>query len=121
MHTSTRLILTALAVSLVSYAQLAPSRPIGEANPQQPAQRPIGEANPQQPQQPGAPSPAAQNAPESNAPRLAPNGGMMLDNVSLVDFISIIAKQLKLNYVLDPGVAGRVSVFTYGEIKPVDL
>jgi general secretion pathway protein D len=52
---------------------------------------------------------------------MAPNGGMMLNNVSLVDFIGIIAGQLKINYVLDPLVQGRVSVFTYGEVKPVDL
>jgi general secretion pathway protein D len=103
-----------LAASLVLSAQLAPSRPVGvppdQPTPQQPA-----------PGQPAAANPADQNAPQSNAPRLAPNGGMILDNVSLVDFIDILAKQLKINYIRDPGVQGRVSVFTYGEVKPVDL
>jgi general secretion pathway protein D len=118
-ETPTRLIVTALAVSTVSLAQLAPSRPVGGQDQPQPPQ--------QQQQQPGQPAgqsaadAARQNPPASNAPRLAPNGGMMLNNVSLVDFIGIIASQLKISYVLDPNVQGRVSVFTYGEVKPVDL
>ncbi len=114
MFTPTRLIVTALAVAVLASAQ-APSRPIGEINQQNPPPQP------NQPQQPAPPDPTKDNAPQSNAPRLAPNGGMMLNNVSLVDFIAIVAEQLKINYILDPAVVGRVSVFTYGEIKPVDL
>jgi general secretion pathway protein D len=104
---------TALAASVMLSAQLAPSRPVPQPEPPQTAPG----------QTPGQPATAAQqpNAPESGAPRLAPNGGMMLNNVSLVDFIEILAKQLKITYVLDPRVQGRVSVFTYGDIKPVDL
>jgi general secretion pathway protein D len=116
--TSIRLMMAALAATLVLCAQLAPSRPV--PTPEQAPQQPPPGANPQT-GQPAAQNPAEVNVQASGAPRLAPNGGMMLNNVSLVDFIDILAKQLKISYVLDPNVQGRVSVFTYGEIKPVDL
>ena len=32
----------------------------------------------------------------------------------------MLAKRLKINYILDPAVKGTVSIFTYGEVKPVD-
>jgi general secretion pathway protein D len=34
--------------------------------------------------------------------------------------IDLLAKRLKINYILDPAVKGTVSIFTYGEVKPVD-
>jgi general secretion pathway protein D len=116
-ETSKRLMLMALVGSPALYAQLAPARPIGEINQERQPQQ-----QPQQPnqQQPTAPKPP-DNAPASGAPQLTANGGLMLNNVSLVEFIDILAKQLKLNYILDPGVQGRVTVYTYGEVKPVDL
>src|SRR5438105_2984818 len=110
--TPTRLIVVALAASLVLPAQLAPSRPFETAPP--PQTPPATAAQP-------AANPADQNAPQSNAPQLTSSGGLLLNNVSLVEFIDILAKRLKINYVLDPGVAGRVTVYTYGEVKPVDL
>src|SRR5207249_1510177 len=30
-------------------------------------------------------------------------------------------KMLKINYILDPRVQGKVTIYTYGEVKPVDL
>ncbi len=35
--------------------------------------------------------------------------------------IDILAKRMKINYILDPGVKGSVTIYTYGEVKPVDL
>ncbi|MCS7025544.1 MAG: type II secretion system secretin GspD [Bryobacteraceae bacterium] len=52
----------------------------------------------------------------------SPAGNLVLDlpNASLVDVINILARHLKLNYILDPRVKGTVIVKTYGEIKSVD-
>ena len=46
-----------------------------------------------------------------------------IPNGSLTDFIEAIAgpNGLKLNYYLDSGVKGSVSLFTYGEQRPTDL
>jgi general secretion pathway protein D len=116
---STRLFLTALAVCLALPAQIAPSRPIDQIAPQTPPTPPQQQQTP--PGQPAAPNPAAQNAPPSGAPQLTANGGLMLTNVSLVELIDILARRLKITYLLDPNVVGRVSVYTYGEVKPLDL
>src|SRR6476646_4823249 len=48
-------------------------------------------------------------------------GGVNFDNVSLVAVIDILAQKLKINYILDPKVSGKVTINTYGEIKPVDV
>lgn len=81
---------------------------------------------PQQQQQPAGQSakPAAgapQTAPAIDAPRLTDTGGFLLTNASLTEMIDMLARRLKLNYVIDPGVKGSVSIYTYGEVKPVDL
>ena len=112
-----RLILAALASSAVLSAQVAPSRVIGPPDPaeQQPPKPP-----PPQPQsgQPVATQP--QNAPATNAPRLTDSGAFIMPNASLTEMIDLLAKRLKINYILDPEVQGTVSIFTYGEVKPVD-
>ena len=43
-----------------------------------------------------------------------------MPNASLTEMIDLLAKRLKINYILDPAVQGTVSIFTYGEVKPVD-
>jgi general secretion pathway protein D len=43
-----------------------------------------------------------------------------LNNVSLTEVIDLLARQLKLNYILDPRVRGGVILNTYGEVKDVD-
>ena len=53
--------------------------------------------------------------------RLTENGGFLLPNVSLTEMIDILAKRMKINYILDPGVKGSVTIYTYGEVKAVDL
>ena len=44
-----------------------------------------------------------------------------MPNASLTEMIDLLARRLKINYILDPAVRGTVSIFTYGEVKPVDL
>ena len=89
-----------------------------------PAEEPKPE---QQQQQQPAPQPATAPGTTAAAPsgpppaRLTENGGFLLPNVSLTEMIDILAKRLKINYILDKGVAGSVTIYTYGEVKAVDL
>ena len=62
--------------------------------------------------------------PQAAPPRpngAAPTQAFLLNDVSLTETIDIIAKQLKINYILDPRVKGSATLFTYGEVRPVDL
>ena len=42
-------------------------------------------------------------------------------NCGLLEFVRNIADELKLNYVVDPGVQGVVNILTYGEMRRSDL
>ncbi|HXA48713.1 MAG TPA: type II secretion system secretin GspD [Candidatus Acidoferrum sp.] len=137
-----RLLLMFCALAVPTFAQVAPSKqfvPPGQE--EKPATPPPAQA-PQVPVQaprPGAPAPApgapaaapaqtpatvstpGQQLPPSDAPRLAEPGSFVLPNAPLTEIIDILARRLKINYILDPGVSrGSVSVFTYGEVKQVD-
>src|SRR5579862_7345768 len=70
---------------------------------------------------PGSPAPstAAQTGPAT--PALADSGALVVENVSLIEMIDILARRLKINYVLDPRVNGKVYIHTYGEVKQTDL
>jgi len=83
------------------------------------AQQPPPPAPAPAPQQP-APAAPQQAAPPTQPPQLAANGGFLIPNASLTEMIDILAKRLKINYILDPRVKGTVTIYTYGEIKPVD-
>ena len=113
-----RLVLIVLASSAVLSAQPAPSRVIKPVDDPPPQQQP---ATPQ-PGQPGQPPAAAQqpNVPATDAPRLTDSGAFIMPNASLTEMIDLLAKRLKINFILDPAVRGTVSLFTYGEVKPVD-
>src|SRR5258708_152689 len=63
----------------------------------------------------------AQQAAPPAQPAAGTLGGLNFYNVSLVEVIDILAQKLKINYILDPKVNGRVTINTYGEIKPVDV
>ncbi|MBC8166952.1 MAG: hypothetical protein H7Y20_13920, partial [Bryobacteraceae bacterium] len=63
------------------------------------------------PQTPGAAPPAA--TPGATAP-------INLQNASLREVVDILARQLKINYVLDSRVQGGVTINTYGETKAID-
>jgi general secretion pathway protein D len=47
--------------------------------------------------------------------------GFRLDNADLLQFINLVAGELKLNYLVDPAVKGAVTISTSGELKPADL
>lgn len=47
--------------------------------------------------------------------------GFRLENADLLQFINLVASELKVNYVLDPAVKGSVTISTSGELKPEDL
>jgi general secretion pathway protein D len=47
--------------------------------------------------------------------------GLNLSNASLTEVIDILARDLKINYILDPKVQGRVTINTYGQLRAVDV
>ncbi len=77
-------------------------------------------------QAPPAAAPAA--APQTTAPVAAVTPAesartplLNLQNASLTDVIDLLARQLKINYILDPLVKGSVTVNTYGELREIDV
>lgn len=101
------------------------------------AQQPAPASKPE-PAAPAKPEPAAQAKPEPPATQApaqakpvtapvqaepAPGGGFVLNlqNASLVDVIDVLARRLKINYILDPRVKGSVTLNTYGELRAVDV
>jgi general secretion pathway protein D len=76
----------------------------------------------QQPQPGGQTPSAGQAAPTGPSSVLGgPGVGFRLENADLIQFINLVAGELKLNYVLDPAVKGVVTISTSGELKPADL
>src|SRR6266567_4612547 len=88
---------------------------------------PPTEAPKPQQQPPASPAkppaqPAAQPGAQPAAPQVAAKEGLLsMNDVSLTEFIKIVAQMMKINYLLDPRVKGSVTLYTYGEVKPVDL
>jgi general secretion pathway protein D len=77
----------------------------------------------QQAQEPPPQAPANQAAPTPAAPTPEAAGslpGLNLQNVSLTEVIDYLARELKINYILDPLVKGGVTLNTYGEVKNID-
>ena len=92
----------------------------GEAPPQTPAAKPAPQGTPAAPGVAGANQPV-RTAPVDTAPVAPPpTGGLNLENASLTTVIDILARQLKINYILDPRVKGSVVLNTYGETKQLD-
>src|SRR5437588_3914426 len=79
--------------------------------------RPKPETPPAQ-QQPQTPAQNPPQAPPSGAPTVY--GGITFNNASLTEVIDMLARQLHINYVLDPRVKGGVILNTYGETKDID-
>src|SRR5712692_4849970 len=91
--------------------------PPGGLKPQQPTQSPAQPPSPQQQTQTPAPPPKpAVSLNTAGAP-----AALNLQNASLIEVVDILARALKINYILDPRVKGAVTINTYGEIKPVDV
>ncbi len=128
---------------LPNQEQPAPAKPPAAPPAQAPAAAPQ-QAAPAPAQQPAAqpaapapttaapaPTPAAPAPPVSSAaaPTPAPAApaapaqsfaGLSLQNASLVEVIDMLARELKINYILDPRVKGGVILNTYGEVKDLD-
>ena len=119
----------ALALTASLCAQQAPPPGFGQrfepkpaapaAAPPAPAQQPGTQPAAKPAQQPGATSAPASTASQP-APAAVSAGGLNLQNASLTEVIDILARQLKLNYILDPRVKGGVFLNTYGDIKDVN-
>jgi general secretion pathway protein D len=90
-------------------AQTAPAQPSTTAT--QPAA--AGQSSP-----PAATGPAAPQATETRP--AVTYGGLNLHNASLTEVIDMLARELRINYVLDPRVKGAVFLNTYGETKDID-
>ena len=105
--------------------QAAPADP---AAPQQPAQPTpaAGAPDPQaaQGQAQADQAPAGQAQPQGQATP-TPSGGISFRNfreASLFEVVDILARQLEINYILDPSVSdGTVTINTYGTLQREDL
>jgi general secretion pathway protein D len=104
-------------IPIVCIAGLAISS-LGQQQP--PAQQP---AAPPAAQPPTAP-PAAQQPTVTVAAQPAPVPAtsqlLSFDNVPLRELINLFGRLMKLNFILDPRVDGRVTVHTYGEVRAFD-
>ena len=121
-----RLAVAVGAAACLLQAQVLPGGPVPsrQSNPEEPKPAQAAKPAAQPPGQPGTqPQTAPATAPPQispNAPRLTDSGAFMLSNASLTEMIRILAARLKINYIIDPAVQGSVSIYTYGEVKPVD-
>ncbi len=83
-------------------------------------------AQPQAASAQAAPAPAqvtpapVQTAPAVAAP-LSDDTPFQLSGASLTEMVDILARRLHINYILDPTVKGSVTIYTYGQIRQVDL
>lgn len=83
-----------------------------------PAQAARAAEQAQQAQQPPA---ASQTKPA--LPAQPPAGliaGLSLQNVNLLEVVDFLARQLKINYVVEKGVSGAVTLNTYGELRDIN-
>src|ERR1035438_702157 len=110
---------------------LQPPPTAPQPQPQPPTAQPPNaqQAKPATPGAPGAPPAVTAPAGATTTPVTTPvtpgllsnTDAFSVDDVPLGQMIEILAKHLKLNYILDPRIpAGRVTLHTYGEFKPVD-
>lgn len=68
--------------------------------------------------QPAKPEPAQTKPAAPARPGLI--SGLSLQNVNLLEVVDFLARQLKINYVVEKGVSGAVTLNTYGEIRDID-
>ncbi len=73
-----------------------------------------------QPAQPAATAPQPAQPPAMVTPTPSGRAFLQVENASLKDVIDALARQLKINYILDPRVNGAVTVKTYGELRELD-
>src|ERR1019366_2831445 len=103
-----------LAISAGTAALTAQMSTAPQLNlPSPPAPAPASAAAPPQTPPPAATPPSPQTQP-AIAP-LSDDTPFELNDASLTEMIRILAKRLKINYILDPSVKGTVTIYTYGE------
>ena len=107
-------ILLHLPLAAAGQAQVVIPPGFGPREPQTP-QPPPG-----QPAQAPAPTPAQTKPALPTAPPAGLIGGLSLQNVNLAEVVDYLARQLKINYIMDKGVGGGVTLNTYGEVKDLD-
>ncbi len=90
-------------------------------------------ANPQAPPAPPTPPVPPAAAPQQTPPAPPPGGtapaapaagagfSLNLTNATLAEVVDILARQLKINYILDQAVKGTVTINTYGELRLPDV
>src|SRR5687768_856842 len=74
----------------------------------------------QAPADPAKPQEAKPQEAQPPKPAVPITGGLNLQNASLTEVIDILARMLKINYILDPRVKGGVVINTYGETRQID-
>jgi len=105
--------------------QSGPAKPAPVPAGTGPASAPV----PQQPVTPPPGTPAGAQAPQPMGPQApaqpapAPPSGVTfrLENADLLQFINLVAAQLRMNYVIDPAVKGTVTISTAGDLRREDL
>jgi general secretion pathway protein D len=75
----------------------------------------------EQPKEAPAPAASPKSTAAASAEGPAVSNVLNLHNAPLTEVVDILARQLKINYILDPGVKGSVMINTYGEVKPVEV
>jgi general secretion pathway protein D len=108
-----------------------PAEPAPEKSTQPPApsnQKPAATPMAKPPESTSGQAPASPEAgpgPEKKqaAPPAAEESGISfhLENADLLQFVNLVAAQLKMNYVVDPTVKGTVTITTRGQLRLKDL
>jgi general secretion pathway protein D len=116
--------LAALACAAAGFL-VAQAPPVLIQPPDPPAQQQPAAAPNAQPQQPRPTAPvnpqAVQSGSAAASPRLTENRGFLLGGVSLTEMVDVLSRMMKINYILDSRVKGSVTIYTYGEVRDVDL
>jgi general secretion pathway protein D len=108
---------------------------IGRQRPSQPRPQtssppvPIQKPSPTSAGAPAVESPGKTDASPSSSVQKPPEqpttsgGGVSfrLENADLLQFINLVASQLKINYIVDPAVRGTVTITTMGDLRREDL
>jgi general secretion pathway protein D len=102
-----------------------PQQPTETPRPTTAAPPPPASAVPETPGQPPQKESAPPTAPGESAAQPGGAGGSVvafrLENADLLQFINLVAAQLKMNYIVDPAVKGTVTITTAGNLRPEDL
>ncbi len=101
-------------------ATSAPPPTSGQADEKKPAPPPT-QTQPKAEQPVTAPRPAAEPGATQPAPSAPGVVSFNLQNADLAQFISVVARELKMNYIVDSAVKGTVTISTSGDLRREDL